>query len=169
MRRVVPSCLLAIGLAAVSASADAQDATIKSKTEIKADDAKVVTMTGCVGSEQTIFMLSNAKPKDDDKSRQAAVPVGTSGVLSSYKLTPREGLDLRSHVGHQVEVTGVLVPAATKGDDDAKIEVKDQTSIDVNGQPGQKVESKTKMEVAKGPTAQFAVASLRMISPTCVQ
>ena len=33
---------------AVTASAGAQDSTVNSRTEIKADDAKVVTMTGCL-------------------------------------------------------------------------------------------------------------------------
>ena len=46
MQRVIYTCALAFCLGAVPALA--QDAKIKSETTIKADDAKVVSMSGCL-------------------------------------------------------------------------------------------------------------------------
>ena len=122
MVRTISSCVLALF---VSAAVYAQDTTIKSETRIKADDAKVLTISGCLGGGPTNFTLSNvaavATPgdkKDDGKA------VGTAGLLDSYVLKPRDGIALAPHVGHRVELTGVVVPPATKDDDDAKIEVK---------------------------------------------
>ena len=47
--------LLPIGaaVAALAVSASAQDTTVKSRTEVKADDAKVLTMTGCLRQDVT--------------------------------------------------------------------------------------------------------------------
>jgi hypothetical protein len=171
MRRVLSTCFFALCLAAASVSA--QDATIKSKTKINADDAKAMTLTGCLVGGPATFMLSNAI--GGDPGGIARVPhegaqspaVGTSGTVSSYDLTPREGVDLRSHVGERVEISALMVAPATKGDDDAKINVKEKTKAKVDDAPDQRSQTKTKAEIARGPAPKLAVMTVRTVSPTC--
>jgi len=167
MVRIISSCVLA---ACAAAAVYAQDTTIKSETRIKADDAKVLTISGCLGGGPTNFTLSNivaaAAPSDKKDDRKT---VGTAGLLDSYVLMPRDGLALAPHVGHRVELTGVVVPPATKGDDDAKIEVKETTQVQRENAPDSKTETTTRARIARGSEAQFAVASLKMISPVCIQ
>ena len=45
MQRLISACAVAAALAVPAA---AQDTTVKSRTEIKADDATVVALTGCL-------------------------------------------------------------------------------------------------------------------------
>ena len=136
MTRFIPTAAL---VAAFAVSVSAQDATVKSKTKVDADDAKVVTMTGCLqgGAASGVFTLAGAqvtagedleaKSKteidvDDDetevktKSRTEVEkdddddkPVGTAGAVRTYQLMPKEGVDLTAHVGHTVEITAVAV------------------------------------------------------------
>jgi len=68
-----------------------------------------------------------------------------------------------------VEVTGVLIPAATKHDKDAKVEVKTETKVDPPKGDDQKFDSKTKAKVARGDTAQFVVADVKVLSTTCTE
>jgi hypothetical protein len=166
MVRTISSCVLALFAAA---AVYAQDTTIKTETRIKADDAKVLTISGCLGGGPTSFSLSNvvaASPGDKKDNRKT---VGTAGLLDSYVLMPRDGIALAPHVGHRVELTGVVVPPATKDDDDAKIEVKERTQVQRENAPDSKTETTTKARIARGPEAQFAVTSLKMISPVCIQ
>jgi hypothetical protein len=169
MRRVLSSCVFAL-VAAVSVSA--QDTTIKSETRIKADDAKVMTVTGCLSGGPDVYVLNNVSvaqvpgTTDDDKAKK---PVGTSGVAASYDLVSPQGLSLASHVGHKVEVVGVVVDPAKKGDDDAKIQIKERTEVQREDAPDSKVETTTKARIARGPSAQFAVTSLKSVSPICLQ
>ena len=165
MVRTISSCVLALFAAA---AVNAQDTTIKSQTRIKVDDAKVMTISGCLGGGLSNFTLSNvvaaASPKDKkDKA------TGTAGLLDSYVLMPRDGVALAPHIGHRVELMGVVVPPATKGDDDAKVEVKEQTKVKREDAPDSKTETTTKARIARGAEAQFAVTSVKMISPVCIQ
>jgi hypothetical protein len=164
---MISACVMALFAAA---ALHAQDTTIKQETRIKADDAKVMTVSGCLTGAGSNFVLTNAvattapaAKKDDKKS------VGTSGVVESYALVPREGVALAPHVGHRVELTGVVVDAAKKGDDDAKVRVDEKTQVKREGAPDSRSESTTKAKIARGPEAQFAVTSVKMVSPVCVE
>ena len=167
MLRIISSCVVAL---CAASAVHAQDTTIKSETRIKTDDAKVLTVSGCLGGGPTNFTLSNvvaaAAPSDKKDDRKT---VGTSGLLEAYALMPQAGVALAPHVGHRVELTGVVVPPATKGDDDAKIEVTERTQVQRENAPDSKTETTTKARIARGPEAQFAVASLKMVSPVCLQ
>ena len=55
MRALVPACALAVAMAV---SANAQDTTAKSKTKVKADDARTVVMTGCLMQTGGAYMLA---------------------------------------------------------------------------------------------------------------
>ena len=163
MRRVITACAVALCFAAASASAQ-DDATIKSKTKIKADDGKVVTATGCLANDGPAFTLAHATPVTVEKR----VSVGTSGTVVSYTVIPRDGVDLTSHVGQMVEVTGVLIPASKDNDDKTKIKVENRTKADVDDAPDAKAKSKTKVEVPQTSVPQLAVTSVKMVGQTCV-
>src|SRR5688572_6755185 len=143
MRHVLSSCVFALA-AAVAVSA--QDTTIKSETRIQADDAKVMTITGCLGGGPSKFSITNAtsaqvpsKPgAKDDKA------VGTSGAVLSYDLVGREGFSFAPYVGQKVELVGVVVKAASDGDDDAKVQVRERTEVDREDAPDSKSEVTTK-------------------------
>jgi hypothetical protein len=161
MRRVISTCVVAL-FAAASLSAQ-KDATIKSETKIKTDDGKVVTTSGCLIGSPSSYTLSRATPVVQER-----VTVGTSGTVVSYTLVPRGGVDLTTHIGQQVEVTGVLVPAAGKGGDDAKIKVQEKSKAEIEDSPDAKSKSNTKVEVPRGAYPQLAVTSVKMVGATCI-
>jgi len=150
-----------------AASLHAQDTTIKTETKIKADDAKVMTISGCLRGGPTDFVLTNATAAESSDKKDKSV--ATAGVVQAYALVPREGVALAPHVGHRIELVGVAIEASKKGDDDAKIEIKERTEVNRENAPDSKSETTTKARIARGPNAQFAVTSLKMISPVCIE
>ena len=84
---------------------------------------------------------------------QTTGPEGTT-TTTTYQLVP-ERVELQSHVGQKVEVSGVMIPA---GDGDSKI----TTRSKVNGK-----EEKTTTEVERGKTAQVKVLSVRPLGESC--
>ena len=166
MRRLIPTCLVALGLAAVPLGA--KDSTTKSTTTVKADDAKVTTLTGCVTGGPSSFTLTKVAAANTAREKSSEPsPVGTSGTVSSYSLSARDGVDLSEHVGKKVEVTGAVLPAASKGDDDSKISVSERTEVKRDDAPDEKVESKASAEIARGASPTFAVASVKMVAASC--
>jgi hypothetical protein len=134
MRCHTTVCLFALLLS--GAIVAAQDAKGTTDTKVKADNGKVVTMTGCVEiGGGTSFVLTNDK---------------------SYSLVARKGLDLGPYIQQKVELTGVVVPAATRRDGDDKIKIKEPTAP-----------AATTVKVARGKDAQFLVASVKTLAPTC--
>jgi hypothetical protein len=188
MKRIIWGCAFAL---AIGATAAAQDSTVTSKTQIKGDDAKAVTMQGCL--QQTPggnFMLlgeTTASGKeltakntvktdvDDDKTKVTAKgstkvdkddhKVATSGT--SYIVTPRAGVDLAAHAGQEVELTAVMIDARHGGDKTADVKIKDKTHIDRDDAPDSNVKSQTKAEVPRGATAQLMAMSVKSLGRSC--
>ena len=160
MRHVISGCVFALVVAGTVASA--QDTGVRTETKVKSDNGKVVTMTGCmmIGGG-TSFMLANITSEQEQHQKASAHEGGP------YALVPREGLDIGPYVNQKVELTGVVVPAATKGDRDDKIEIKETTKVDVANGPDKKSAAKTTARVARGASSQFLVASVKMLSPHC--
>jgi hypothetical protein len=188
MRALIPACALAVAMAA---TAGAQDNTVKSKTKVKADDARTVVMTGCLTRTGGAYMLSGttaASGEDltvksrvktdvdkDDTEIQARTraeidhdddAVGTSGGTMMYELDPRAGVDLATHVGHQVKISGVMLDPA-RGDDDAEITIRERTKVETDDAPDANVRTKTKAELPRGAHARLAVVSVSPVSGTC--
>jgi hypothetical protein len=189
---LIPASALALGLGAV---VQAQDSTVKSRTQVKTDDASAIVMTGCLqavpGSDG--FTLTGAvasagkeaesksKIKTDVDKDDTTVKgktrteiehgdhsVGTSGLSSTYAVTPRAGVDLAAHVNEHVEITAVMVDAAKKGgDDDAKVKVNEKTKADNEDAPDAKAKSTTKIEVPRGPLPRLMAMSVKTIGPSC--
>jgi len=147
------------------AVAAAQDAKTTTNTKVKSDNGQVVKVTGCVMiGGATNFLLTNitserATPDKQGKTTPSGEPV--------YALVERDGLDLGSYIDHQVELTGVVVPAATKGDRDDKIEIKETTKVDVENRPDKTSSTAKTVKVARGATSQFLVASVKTVAPRC--
>ena len=130
----------------------------RSKTKIKGEDAKTVSFTGCVqsGTEARSYVLNQAIPI----GRTTTVtqePTGTSGVstTTTYALVPGERIELQQHVGHKVQVTGVMVGGDVKKEMKTKRESSGET----------RTEERTKVE--KGSLPQFRVISVTHLAESC--
>jgi hypothetical protein len=135
--------VLACGIAA------AQETEQKSKTKVKVEDGKTMTVTGCVergaGGE---FVLTNVAGKD--------------GALGSYVIAGDEDGDLdmddlKEHLGHRVEITG---KAADKGK--GKITVETRTE----GTSG-RTESNSEVKGDLKGLPFLGLKSMRMIASVC--
>ena len=82
---------------------------------------------------------------------------GTAGTMTttSYALLPETTVELQEHVGHKVEVTGVLIPS---GKGEATIKTRTKT----NGS-----EEKNKAEVDRGSMPQLKVISVKPLAESC--
>ena len=153
---------LSFAVILTGAVAAAQDTRTTTDTTVKSDNGKVITMTGCVMiGGATNFLLANITPKPDEHDKTELSAGG------SYALVEREGLDLSSYIDHRVELTGVVVPAATKGDHDDKIKIKETTKVDSPNASDKKSSTSATVKVARGPANQFLVASVKALAPTC--
>src|SRR5215212_8263308 len=152
MKALITGSIVALALGVTTA---AQDSTVKSQTKVSGEDARAVTLRGCL--QQTAgsgFLLlgavtasgedltSTTKTKTDVDDGQKNVKsktttkidnddkksVGTSGTVTAYAVMPREGVDLAAHSGEDVELTAVLVDARTGGDMDAEVTIKAKTT-----------------------------------------
>jgi len=140
----------------------AQSSTVTTDTKVKSDNGKVVTMKGCVEiGGGTSFLLTNITSEREKGDKQ------TSPGAGPYALVPREGLDLGPYINQQVELTGVVVPAATARDADDKIEVKETTTTRVEHGPDRKTSADTTVKVARGAASQFLVATVKTVAPGC--
>ena len=138
--------------AAIGVGVQAQSS--ESKTKIKTEHGKTVTYTGCVqtGTETQRYILQNVVPISQTKT------TGTSGTVTTttYALVPSEQVEIQQHVGHKVQVTGVLVPA---GKGDTKVETKTKGK----GTP----EEHSKTEIERGPLPQLRVLSVKPLADSC--
>ncbi|HXD17883.1 MAG TPA: hypothetical protein VN654_12765 [Vicinamibacterales bacterium] len=185
MRLVFP---VAITVAALSVALSAQDGTVKSRTQIKADDATVTSMTGCLGQLGSgVYTLNgtmatsgkeietNSKVKTDVDKDKTTVrgktetkahdgAVATAGNTSTFMLVPGNSVDLASHVGERVNVSAIMVKP---GHGDADVKIKDKTKVDPEGAPDAKSQSKTKIELPRSPAGQYTVMSITSTGTRC--
>jgi len=120
----------------------------KSKTKVKVEDGKDLTVTGCVArAPGGGFTLTNV--------------AGKKGTLGDYTLAVAGGHDafddLDDHVGHRVEIEG---RAADQGKGKIEVETKSE------GTSG-KTESKSAVKGDLKGLPYLGVKSLRMIASVC--
>ena len=186
MRSLIPICALT---AVMSIGVAAQDSTVKSETTVKADDATVISLTGCLSQDRatrnyTLFgravgggddLTTKTKVKTDvdkndtkieatTKSKSDDDAVGTSGTMSTYVVMPKGDVSLSPHVGHQVQLSAVMLKP---GEDDADVKIKDKTKVDADDAPDAKAQSKTKIEVEGASHSQYAVVAVKPLAGTC--
>ena len=143
---------------ALGMTLNAQDTTVKSTTKSSGGEIKTVSYTGCVGAgtETRAYVLSKVVPVT-----RTSETVGTSGTTTvtetSYMLVPGETVQIQEHVGHKVEVTGMLIPAG-----ETKTETK--TEIEREGAKDTTVKEKSK---SNNPMPQFRVTAIKDLAERC--
>ena len=178
----------AVVLLAIGVTVSAQDTTVKSRTDIKADEAEVVSMTGCVRQDASTraYMLvgtvdavgesvrNEAKVKVDRDKDETTVTADTrtkadngdkraTGVASTYVLSPGN-VNLTQYVGKQVQLAAAAVKPGHK---DAEVTVNDKTTVDPEHGRDRTDRSKTKVEIERGPLGQYTVVSVKPLGGTC--
>jgi hypothetical protein len=186
MRLVFP---VAIAVAALSIPLSAQDSKVKSRTNIKADDATVTSMTGCLRQQLAtgVYTLdgtiatsgkeleTNTKVKTDVDKDKTTVKgrtetkandgaVATGGSVSTFVLVPGNNVDLASHVGERVQISAITVKP---GHGDADVKIKDKTTVDPEDARDSTSRSKTKLELPRTPAGQYTVMSIAPTGSRC--
>jgi len=166
---------------------------VTSKTKVSGDDARALTLKGCLERGPAgVFTLNNATARSGDevttkskvetdvdnhgkdvktKSRaevehEDGRHAGIAGLKASYELSPRQGVELASHVGEQVLVTAIALDAK-KGDDDAKVKIEEETKVDRENAPDSKVKTRTEAELPRGDHSRVTVLSVKTVAPSC--
>jgi hypothetical protein len=157
MKIWIPTCAIA---AACAASVYAQDSTVTTRTQVKADDAKAITATGCLvpGLAPGNFSLRGtivARGEEVNSKTETAV---------LYELSPRTGVDLTAHVGQQVQVTAIVLE---RGKGDADVKVKEETEVDRDDGKDGKSTTESKLTVARGSGPRLNVISVKSLGQPC--
>lgn len=184
MKRILGACAVALSM---TVAATAQDSSIKSQTKVKADDASVFSLTGClerdVAGNYTLFgtavasddnLKTETKVKtDNDKNKSKTTTTsktkvddarGTAGTLATYMLIPRNTVSLSQYVGQQVQLAGIVVDPDHK---DADVKIDDKTTVDPKHGDDRTRRSKTKVEIDRGVHGQFTVVSVKSLGSPC--
>jgi len=114
-----------------------------------AQKAKTVSVTGCLaaGADAKTFALNDAIPAAAEKEQSKEAP--KSSEMKSYRVTASESsLNLASHVGHKVTLTGTV---EEKGAGAAP-----PAAAGTSGTAG-----------GGKPAASLTATALKMVSPTC--
>ena len=156
MKRSFAAVIFALGCSV--ALVNAQDTKTTTVTKVDGKDAQTVTYTGCVqtGTETRTFILNKVVPVS-----RSTTTTGTTGstvtTTTTYALVPDQKVELETHVGHKVEVTGMLMSAG-----DSKVET--TTKVERDDAP----DTKTK-ETVKSDNAfpQFRVLSVKNLADKC--
>ena len=183
MQRFIPIGAL---LVVMTATAGAQDTEVRTRTTVEADDATVVSLSGCLredvpgnftligtmaaaGDEVTTKTKVETDVDDDDVDVRARTrsdaedAVGTSGALRTFELMPRS-VALGAHVGKQVQLSAVVLDP---DEDDAKVKIEDKTTVDPDDGRDRTSRSKTKVEVQDVPHGRFAVVAVKSLGTSC--
>jgi hypothetical protein len=180
---------LACGIALVmGAAATAQDSTIESRTEIKTDDAKVFSMTGClernaagnftlrgtaVKSREGITTETRVETETDrDEEKVTATTrtraedgrVGTAGSISTFMLTPREGVALSQYVGQQVQLSAIVLDPDEK---DAEVKIEDKVRVDPDRGDSSSKRTRTEVEIERGTEGHYTVMTVKPLGGPC--
>jgi hypothetical protein len=147
------ACIMKLGYTAMAVVlaaglVSAQEIEKKTKTKVKVDDGKSMTVTGCLErSPEGAYTLTNVSGKD--------------GALGSYMLAATDDDDklddLDKHIGHRIEVEG---KAADQGKGKIKVESKSE------GTSG-KTESKAEVKGDLKGLPYLGVKSFRMLATVC--
>lgn len=156
MKRTFAAVVLAVGCSV--ALANAQDSKTTTVTKVDGKAPQTVTYTGCVqtGTETKTFILDKVVPMS-----RSTTSVGTTGstttTTTTYALIPDQKVELETHVGHKVEVTGMMIPAG-----DSKVTT--TTKVERDDAPDTKSKETVKRENAY---PQFHVLSVKNLADSC--
>jgi hypothetical protein len=150
------AAIAAIGCA-FAISVSAQDTKVQ--TTIKTEGGiKTVTYSGCVGAgtQTRTYILDKVVPVTT-KTETSSPGVSTTTVETRYVLVPDEKVEVQQHLGHKVEVTGMLIPAG-----DSKI--KTETKVDNENAKDTKTTTTVK---ADNSLPQFRATSIKSTGEVC--
>jgi hypothetical protein len=171
-------------------AAHAQDGTVKSKTQIKADDAKAITATGCLipglapgsfalrggivarGDEVTTKSRTETDVDKDGATTKSKTRTDADGGHSRvapggvvmYDLSPRAGVDLAANIGHEVQLTAIMLD---RGKGDADVKIKENTRVDPDHGKDSESKTETKLNVERGNGPRLTVLSVKSLGQTC--
>jgi hypothetical protein len=161
MRWTVIAALLAFAAAPAAAQSTARSTSTENQRST--DAKKPVTVTGCLsaGPQKDTFTLTVA-----GRRQPGPAATGTSGSTGSrapapvvptiaYTLTSKSAVDLKPHIGQEVQVTGIEPPVQ------ATAAARSSTA----GSSGQATVSTTAQ--AKIVARQLEVQSLDVVAQTC--
>jgi hypothetical protein len=159
MTRSIAALVVAFGCSClIGVNAQETKTTTTEKTE--GGKATTVTYTGCMqtGTETRSVILAKVQPV----SRTTETAVGTSGVTATtttttYALVPDEKIELQTHLGHKVEVTGMMIPAGES-------KTKTETKVEREDAPDTKSKETVK---TNAPLPQFRVMSIKDLNESC--
>jgi len=147
----------ALGLA-LGMTLSAQDTKTTTTVKSSGGEAKAVSYTGCVGAgtEVKSYVLNKVMPVTTTTET-----VGTAGrstvTETSYVLVPGERVEIQQHVGHKVEVSGMLIPAG---------DIKTETTTKVERDDAKDTTTKEKSKT-ENAMPQFRVTSIKDLNESC--
>jgi len=152
MRRVITTVSLALCTALV---AHAQETRTRTEVKSSGGEPQVVTYSGCVqtGTQAKTYVLDKVVPVT--KTTTTETPTSSTTTQStSYVLVPGgETVTVQEHVGHRVEVTGVLVPGGN---------TRTETETRTDGEDRPDSKTRTRVET-KNAMPEFKVTSIKNI------
>ena len=159
MTRSIAALAVAFGCSCVI-GISAQETKTTTTTKTEGAKATTVTYTGCMqtGTETRSVVLAKVQPI----SRTTETAVGTSGATTTtttttYALVPDEKIEFQTHLGHKVEVTGMMIPAG---------ESKTTTETKVEREDAPDTKSKETVKT-NAPLPQFRVMSIKDLNDSC--
>ena len=185
MKFSVPTLALA---AALTVPVTAQDSTVKSRTNIKADDARVVSMTGCVREDPITHAYSLAgtmasgdeltsktktktdvdrdttKVKETTRTKVDDGAVATTGSMTTYALLSPAEVPLSNYVGKRVELSAIMTDP---GHGDADVKIRQKVNVNPDNAPDSTTRSKTKVEVPRSGNGAYTVVSVKPLAGNC--
>jgi hypothetical protein len=154
--------MLSIALIAASfvAGPQAQDTKVKQQTKVKIDDAKLVTLTGCLRASKDGFDLTEVTRGTSGKTEKEEPGTPTMVMLRQVPGT----VDLQKYVGHRVAITG-----ASEKDVFEDIEVEVRTKKTAEQKPQSDIKTTSKIEAEVDPKGHNILVpiSVREVSKTC--
>jgi hypothetical protein len=171
MRNILSTLAVAlVTTIAVAAQTAPQTADPQSNRQSTAPNANAsITVTGCVeaGPNNTFTLTApaDAAAKEAPTGTTATTPAGSKVAKTiSYTLNASKPDDLRPHVGHTVQVTGIeAAPQVTTGSTDKSAGAATQGTTGATGAKP-KVETTAQTQIV---VRQLTVNAVKMVSPTC--
>ena len=156
MMRFITSFALALGCTVVALNA--QETRTRTETRSSGGQVQTVTYTGCVqtGTEAKTYVLDKVVPVTRTTTTETPTS-STTTSSTSYILVPGEAVTVQEHVGHKVEVTGMLIPGGNS-------RTETTTRVDREDAP----DSRTRERVeTRNAAPQFRVTSIKTLADKC--
>ena len=158
MTRSIAALVVAFDFACV-AGVGAQDTKTTVKTKTEGGKATTVSYTGCMqtGTETRCVILAKVQPVSQSTETAIGTTGATTTTTTTYELVPAEKIEFQTHVGHKVEVTGMMIPAGES-------KTKTETKVEREDAPDSKAKETVKTD---NPMPQFRVTAVKDLNERC--